>query len=99
MALHRHALSIPIDKKWFRKSYLGAILLNISATSFFFEAPAVLYVTEGLEEVDVESCGKARVLLNGLAEGLHQNNLVHVYEKMFGETPQGSEEYFEDGSN
>ncbi|MEN8241593.1 MAG: MBL fold metallo-hydrolase [Chloroflexota bacterium] len=55
------------------------------------------YPLDLLEEVDVESCGKPRVLLNGLAEDLHQNNLAHVYEKMFGEAPLGSEEYYEDG--
>jgi len=55
------------------------------------------YPLDLLEEVDVESCGKSRVLLNGLAEDLHQYNLAHVYENMFGEVPQGSEEYYEDG--
>jgi glyoxylase-like metal-dependent hydrolase (beta-lactamase superfamily II) len=55
------------------------------------------YPLDLLEEVDVESCGKSRVLLSGLAEDLHQNNLISVYEKMFGEQPQGSEEYYEDG--
>ena len=49
-----------------------------------------------LEEVDVESCGKSRVTLGGLAEDLHQNNLRALYKQMFGEDPIGSEEYYED---
>ncbi len=49
-----------------------------------------------LEQVDVESCGKSRVLLGGLAERLHQNNLKAAYEQMFGEPPIGSEEYYEE---
>lgn len=53
------------------------------------------YPLDLLEEIDIESCGKSRVLLSGLAEELHQNNLVGVYQQMFGEYPVGSEEYFE----
>jgi glyoxylase-like metal-dependent hydrolase (beta-lactamase superfamily II) len=49
-----------------------------------------------LEQVDVESCGKSRVILGGLAEDLHQNNLLALYKQMYGEDPIGSEEYFED---
>ncbi|HKJ28536.1 MAG TPA: MBL fold metallo-hydrolase, partial [Anaerolineales bacterium] len=37
------------------------------------------YPLDLLEEVDVESCGKSRVLLGGLAESLHQNNLKALY--------------------
>lgn len=54
------------------------------------------YPLDLLEEVDVESCGKSRVLLGGLAEDLHQNNLRALYEQMYGEEPVGSEIYFED---
>jgi hypothetical protein len=54
------------------------------------------YPLDFLEEIDVESCGKSRVLLNGMAEDLHQNNLVNVYKQMYGEEPIGSEEYFDD---
>lgn len=32
-----------------------------------------------LEEFDVESCGKSRILLGGLAEGLHQRNLQALF--------------------
>jgi len=49
-----------------------------------------------LEEIDVEECGKSRVLLGGLAEDLHQNNLRALYMQTFGEEPVGSEIYFED---
>jgi glyoxylase-like metal-dependent hydrolase (beta-lactamase superfamily II) len=54
------------------------------------------YPLDLLEEIDIESCGKSRVLLNGLAEDLHQNNLINVYKQMFGEAPVGSEVYFDD---
>ena len=47
-----------------------------------------------METVDVESCGKSRVLLGGLAEQLHQQNMRALYEQMNGKEPIGSEEYF-----
>jgi glyoxylase-like metal-dependent hydrolase (beta-lactamase superfamily II) len=40
-----------------------------------------------LETVDVESCGKSRVLLGGLAEELHQRNLKALYQQLYGEPP------------
>lgn len=40
-----------------------------------------------LETVDVESCGKSRVILGGLAEELHQRNLKALYQQLFGEPP------------
>jgi len=49
-----------------------------------------------LEEIDIESCGKSRVILGGLAEDLHQNNLRVLYRQMYGEDPVGSEEYYVD---
>lgn len=36
---------------------------------------------EYLASIDVESCGKARILLNGLAEELHRRNLIALYQK------------------
>ena len=36
IAFRLHDLSIPIDSKWFNKSYFGAIPLNISCTFSFF---------------------------------------------------------------
>jgi len=44
-----------------------------------------------LETVDVESCGKSRVLLGGLAEELHQRNLKALYQQLFGEPPAYSQ--------
>lgn len=55
------------------------------------------YPLDLLEKVDVESCGKSRVLLGGLAEDLHQNNLRAFYKQQYGEEPVGSEIYYEEG--
>jgi len=44
-----------------------------------------------LETLDVESCGKSRVLLGGLAEELHQRNMVSLYTNLYGEIPAASE--------
>jgi glyoxylase-like metal-dependent hydrolase (beta-lactamase superfamily II) len=49
-----------------------------------------------LEEVDITDCGKARVLLGGLAPDLHINNLKALYTQMYGEEPVGSEVFYED---
>ncbi|NIM92330.1 MAG: MBL fold metallo-hydrolase [Anaerolineales bacterium] len=35
-----------------------------------------------LNGIDVESCGKSRILLNGLAEELHRRNLFGLYQKL-----------------
>lgn len=45
------------------------------------------YPGDMLETVDVESCGKSRVILGGLAEELHQRNLKALYEQLYGEPP------------
>ncbi|MBL6983947.1 MAG: MBL fold metallo-hydrolase [Anaerolineales bacterium] len=45
-----------------------------------------------LETIDVESCGKSRVILGGLAEDLHQMNLMALYEQLYGEPPAFSDE-------
>jgi len=37
---------------------------------------------EYLASIDVESCGKNRILLNGLAEELHRRNLIGLYQKL-----------------
>lgn len=37
---------------------------------------------EYLHSIDVESCGKNRILLNGLAEELHRRNLLFLYQKL-----------------
>lgn len=49
-----------------------------------------------LERVTVQSCGKSRVLIGGLAEDLHQRNLRAVYRLLFGKNAVGSEEVHED---
>lgn len=36
-----------------------------------------------LEEIDVESCGKSRILINGLAEQLHQHNLQTLMQRWY----------------
>jgi glyoxylase-like metal-dependent hydrolase (beta-lactamase superfamily II) len=42
------------------------------------------YPFELLDEVDVESCGKSRVLIGGLAVELHRRNLRALYTKLYG---------------
>jgi glyoxylase-like metal-dependent hydrolase (beta-lactamase superfamily II) len=54
------------------------------------------YPLDLIEQTDIESCGKSRVLLSGLAEALHQNNMIHLYTQMYGEEPIGSEVYYEE---
>jgi glyoxylase-like metal-dependent hydrolase (beta-lactamase superfamily II) len=54
------------------------------------------YPLDLLEEVDVESCGKSRVLLGGLAPELHINNLKALYYQMYGKEAVGSELYYDD---
>lgn len=49
------------------------------------------YPGDMLDTVDVESCGKSRVLIGGLAEELHQRNLRALYEQLFGEQPARSQ--------
>ncbi len=49
------------------------------------------YPGDMLATVDVESCGKSRVLLGGLAEELHQRNLKAMYKQMYGELPAVSD--------
>lgn len=45
------------------------------------------YPQEVLDEVTVESCGKSRVLIGGLAAELHRRNLRALYRQMYGELP------------
>jgi len=56
------------------------------------------YPWDVLKDVEVESCGKSRVLIGGLAVGLHRRNLKFLYKQMFGEEPASAEddEYEED---
>lgn len=42
------------------------------------------YPLDLLDEVDIESCGKSRVLIGGLAVELHRRNLRALYTKLYG---------------
>lgn len=37
---------------------------------------------EALRRIDIESCGKSRIPLNGLVQDLHQDNLFALYQQM-----------------
>jgi len=50
------------------------------------------YPQDILDEVTVDSCGKSRVLIGGLAEELHKRNLKALYKQIFGEYPLASSE-------
>ncbi len=50
------------------------------------------YPGDMLATVDVESCGKDRVLLGGLAEELNARNLKALYKQLFGKMPEVSPE-------
>jgi glyoxylase-like metal-dependent hydrolase (beta-lactamase superfamily II) len=45
-----------------------------------------------LKENDIESCGKSRIMLDGLAEEIHQQNLRHIYLERFDEEPKEFDE-------
>ncbi|MFM8320611.1 MAG: MBL fold metallo-hydrolase, partial [Chloroflexota bacterium] len=45
------------------------------------------YPQEVLDEATVESCGKSRVLIGGLAAELHRRNLRALYRQIYGELP------------
>jgi len=48
------------------------------------------YPRDLLETLDVESCGKSRVILGGLSEELHQRNMVSLFEQLYGKEPAAS---------
>jgi glyoxylase-like metal-dependent hydrolase (beta-lactamase superfamily II) len=78
----------------------GAIRDNIAYISAIRKAVRKAshrkYPWDLLSEVDVEECGKSRVLIGGLAEELHRRNLRALYEQMFGEPPASSEGQYGD---
>jgi glyoxylase-like metal-dependent hydrolase (beta-lactamase superfamily II) len=49
-----------------------------------------------LEEIHIEECGKSRILLGGIAEQLHQQNMKALYKQMYGEPAVGSEVYYDE---
>jgi cyclase len=46
--------------------------------------------TDVLDSIDIESCGKSKVLLGGLAEELHRRNVYALYRKLNPDTEEGS---------
>jgi len=46
------------------------------------------YPGEYLKEKTIEICGRSRILLGGAAEEIHQQNLRHLYKKVYGEDPR-----------
>lgn len=38
---------------------------------------------EYLDRIDIEQCGKSRILINGLAEELHRRNLLALYQQLY----------------
>ncbi len=54
------------------------------------------YPADLLEDVSVDSCGKSRVLIGGLAEELHHRNLRALYKQIYGVIPLASSEDDED---
>ncbi len=57
------------------------------------------YPQEVLDESTVESCGKSRVLIGGLAGELHRRNLRALYRQIYGELPAAppEDEDYDDG--
>ena len=47
---------------------------------------------DALATIDIESCGKSRVYLGGLAEDLHRRNLRYLYKQVLAETPEETPE-------
>ncbi|OGO33938.1 MAG: hypothetical protein A2Z16_03545 [Chloroflexi bacterium RBG_16_54_18] len=54
------------------------------------------YPQEVLEEASVESCGKSRVLIGGLAPELHRRNMRALYVHLYGKFPPPPDEEDED---
>lgn len=50
------------------------------------------YPQEILDDNPVETCGKSRVLIGGLAPELHRRNLRSLYRKLYGELPTPSDD-------
>lgn len=56
------------------------------------------YPLDVLDEATVESCGKSRVLIGGLAGELHRRNLRALYRQLYGEplVPEEDDDYDDD---
>jgi cyclase len=58
------------------------------------------YPFDMLDEIDVDECGKSRVLIGGLAQELHRRNLRALYRQFYGEpllADEEEEDYYEEG--
>jgi glyoxylase-like metal-dependent hydrolase (beta-lactamase superfamily II) len=55
------------------------------------------YPRDILDIADIEDCGKSRVLIGGLAPELHHNNLLALYQQIYGEPARAVEDddYYE----
>lgn len=78
----------------------GAIKNNLSYLSALRKAVRKAarrrYPMDVIEEATVESCGKSRVLIGGLAEELHNRNLRALYKQIYGVAPAASDDDYED---
>ena len=45
-----------------------------------------------LQDIDIESCGKSRIPLDGLVRMLHKENLFAIYQRLRGESEQAEEQ-------
>ena len=39
-----------------------------------------------LDKLDIQDCGKSRILMNGIAEELHARNLIALYNHWYGQS-------------
>lgn len=59
-------------------SYLAAVRRHVQTASRRKDPHAYL------AKIGIEDCGKSRILMNGLAEDLHEQNLISLYQMRFG---------------
>ncbi len=59
-------------------SYLAAVRRHVQTASRRKDPGAYL------QKIGIEECGKSRILMSGLAEDLHERNLISLYQMRFG---------------
>jgi len=59
--------------------YLACVRRHVQAASRRKDPAAYL------SDIDIEDCGKARILINGLAGDLHKRNLAALYQRLYGD--------------
>lgn len=59
------------------------------------KAGRLKFPLDHLDSIQVEDVGKSRVLIGGLAEELHENNLSALYRYFYNKDPEGSEVYYD----